>query len=113
MPLHCLAQVARGARIPGPQRTETSAKTVLDRLPQPGFCKESRLKHTLRLPVKTACFLILELELQLEGHTHLEDMEVLTLSDGSQGDTVFVPSPGLTTAHWYFPESSLYTHLKP
>lgn len=55
----------------------------------------------------------LELELQLEGHTHLEDMEVLTLKDGSQGDTVFVPSPGLTTAHWYFPESSLYTYLKP
>lgn len=62
IPLACLALVARGASIPESQGTITITEIVLGQPPPPGHCADSRLKHTPRLSVKEACFLVLELQ---------------------------------------------------
>lgn len=61
IPLDLLALVARGACVPWSHRNITIEETVLGRLPSPGLCTDSRLKHTPGLSMKEAYLLILEL----------------------------------------------------
>jgi len=51
-PLDHLAPEARGACIPRSHETVTIGGTVVDRLPLPGLCTYSRLKHTSSLSEK-------------------------------------------------------------
>ena len=55
--LDCL--VARD--VPGSPRTVTIRDTVLGRLPLPGHCTDSGLKHSPSLSVKESCLPVLEL----------------------------------------------------
>lgn len=58
--LDWLALVTRGPYLPGFQRTIEIRKIVLGRLPFPGHCTESRMRHTPSPSVKEASLLILE-----------------------------------------------------
>lgn len=62
MPFDLLALVARGVCVPRAHKTIIIRKTVLDRLPHPEYCTDSRLKHIPSLPVKKAHLIVLELQ---------------------------------------------------
>lgn len=61
MLLDCMALVVKGFYVPGSYGTVTPRETVLSRLPSPGHCSDSRLKHIPILSGKEAYLLGLEL----------------------------------------------------
>lgn len=64
MPLQCLALDAggRAAGVLGSPRIATTGETDCGRLPPPGHCTDSRLKHTPSLLVKRVHSLVLEFQ---------------------------------------------------
>lgn len=90
-------------------------KTVLGRLSHPRHYTDNRMKHTLRLYVKKKKLLYFSWNFNLSNRIqvcHISGGYKGALREGRQGDTIFEPSLGLTTAHWYLPERSLYIHQK-
>lgn len=61
IPLDHLPLIVRRAYLPGSHGTATSGGTVLDRVPHPGYCTDSIVKHTSSLSVKEAYVFVLEL----------------------------------------------------
>lgn len=100
MPLDHLAPVAKGACVSGLHRTIKVRKTVLGRLLHPRHYTNSKQKHTLGTK---------RYRLQLY-HTLIT--EVLSGNVSREAPSV-CPPLGCNTDHWYFPEMSLQTPLKP
>lgn len=60
MPLDYLTLVARGASVLRPSEIITSRDIIFGRLPPPGHCTDSKLKHTPSLSVKKDYLLVLQ-----------------------------------------------------
>ena len=100
MPVEYLALVTRGACVSGPHGTETIGESVLGRLPPPKHCTESRLKHTLSLPVKKTYLLVQIFSLRdgLQA-CHISKGYRNALREHRLRDTIFLLSLGLVAVH--------------
>lgn len=82
-----------GDCVSGPHRTETMRETVLGRLPHPGHSSDSQVKYIPNFAYEKGPF-------TCQGASPWEaDFRFTTCLE--------------VTAHWFLPETSLYTHLEP
>ena len=102
--------MGKGICIPGPHGIITIGKIVLDRMPPPGHCTGSGLKHTSSLLMKRTIYLSWRFSLRdrLQVCTHLESTEAFL--GNVRHHSCILPWP--SWVHWYFPERSLYTCLE-
>lgn len=75
MPLDCLTVVAKGECISVTHMSETIRERVLGRIPPPGHCINSRLKHIPSIPMKRAYILIIMPEGQHSGLPHIPRLQ--------------------------------------
>lgn len=75
--LDCLTLVGAGDDVPRSHRIVTIREGVLGRLPSPGHCTDSGLKHSPSLSVKEAYLLVLELwpQGQASGMKHVQRLQ--------------------------------------
>jgi len=96
-----LALVAGGVCISGPHGSETVA-AVLGRLPPPGHCTDSRMKHITSFLMKKAYLLVLQIQPERQVSVYYTPRGYQNaLREWGLGDTILALSLDLATAHWY------------
>lgn len=106
------ASGGRGACVIGSHRGVTIRETVFGRLPPPGHCTDTRLRHTPILFVKKAyCPGAFACGAGFRFATSLEAMGG-PIRENRLEDAIFMLSLVLAAAHWYLPERSLYNCLE-